>query len=332
MAKKNSTSTQNQTEKLVVPVDHQHDNLFWLIARVVVSLGLGMGIAFIIQNILGKEQIVFSTLDLINLFLSFVLSGGSIVLAITAINLGKFSEKAITDRSDKSIELQTTIHNQTIETLRRIASSTGITEKRLEDFMKMDRSVDKAVQDTFPNPKTLSELDRNKISELLKQNMSQTIPESSQGDADEYIYARDRMRPVSTRAKYRAFKDSVLESIASEKDIEVIKKGEGNLGAKGHDLVDGVFKLNGATISVSTFFGSDTFDSNQYVFEIAKELQKNIFSKSFFVFDTLSEEQQSRIKSAIAETGKLIAADMPKKIIVLTGSAESVSKEIIKQN
>ena len=89
----------------------------------------------LVRNILKKESIIFSTISLITFSIGIILSGASIVLAITAIMLGKISENAMIQRSDESIKLQTDVFVKTIEALQAIKASTGVTQKRIEDII-----------------------------------------------------------------------------------------------------------------------------------------------------------------------------------------------------
>jgi regulator of protease activity HflC (stomatin/prohibitin superfamily) len=105
------------------------------ILTVIVSLIIGMLSIFVIQNYLVAEKIEFNTLGLLGFVLSILFGGASIVLAFTAINLGKSSEQMMIERSEKSIELQNEVYIKTTEALKKIESSTGVTEKRIEDII-----------------------------------------------------------------------------------------------------------------------------------------------------------------------------------------------------
>ncbi len=307
------------TSEKVSSIENNYANkLFWLIIHIVIAFVLGLGVAFILQNIIAKEHIIFSTLDIINMFLSFILSGGSIVLAITAIVLSKNSERVITDRSDASIKMQHEIYTQTIQALKRIESSTGVTEKRIEDLM--NKQATNIVRNVFPDEKSLSGLNREQMIKELERNISK--------DSSTISLEEEFPEVKSTkRLKYEAYQDSVLEGIAHTKGMEVIKKGNGYLGTKGEDLVDGVFKLEEIKFSVSTFFGSDTYNFNAYIFDIARELHNGTFDQSFFVFDQLSAKQEE-FEKIIKESSELISATIPRKIHILSGNADNVVTEI----
>jgi len=102
---------------------------------IVFSFSLGLIGALLISNSQSASTTSFSTTELIGFVMSVILSGASIVLAISAIALGRSSERAVIDRSDESIRLQNEVFVRTNEALQRIEASTGVTEKRIEDII-----------------------------------------------------------------------------------------------------------------------------------------------------------------------------------------------------
>lgn len=102
---------------------------------IVIAFVFGMISVFLMQNFFTKEIISFNTFGLIGFVISIMLGGASVVLAINAIHLGKQSEELMIERSEKSIELQNEVYIRTTEALKKIESSTGVTEKRIEDII-----------------------------------------------------------------------------------------------------------------------------------------------------------------------------------------------------
>jgi len=81
----------------------------------------------------------------VSLVFTIAVGAASLVLAIVAINYGRISETVMTDRADrsidiqmslfqKSIDLQTQLFDKTMSTLESIGRSTGVTEQRLSDI------------------------------------------------------------------------------------------------------------------------------------------------------------------------------------------------------
>lgn len=110
------------------------DVSFKQIFIVFISFVFGIFSILILQNAVKSEITSFTTVDLISFLFSIALSSISIFLAITAIILSKSSEKTIIDRNDAGINLQQDIHLKTLETLKQIEVSTGVTEKRIDDI------------------------------------------------------------------------------------------------------------------------------------------------------------------------------------------------------
>ena len=103
-----------------------------LLSGLLVAFLAGYFTSNVIANANAVNVYTFSTPDLINFILSVLLSGASIILAISAISLGKVSEQAMIQRSDESIRLQNEVFLKTTEALQRIESSTGVTENELK--------------------------------------------------------------------------------------------------------------------------------------------------------------------------------------------------------
>lgn len=123
---------EDKTEK---PVKAPKSISYGKLGGFVLVFVVGVVVTLIFQNAIKIESITFSTVSLVSFLFSVVLAGASIFLAITAIALGKASEQAMIHRSDESIRLQNQIFTKTTDALARIESSTGVTERRVEDII-----------------------------------------------------------------------------------------------------------------------------------------------------------------------------------------------------
>ena len=115
--------------------DNERSISFKIIGIVFIAFLLGFAAFGLLNNFSEGGTINFTTIGLIGFVLTIILSGSSIVLAISAILLGKFSEQAMIQRSDDSIRIQNEVFQKTTDALQRIESSTGVTEKRIEDII-----------------------------------------------------------------------------------------------------------------------------------------------------------------------------------------------------
>jgi len=149
----------------------------------------------------------FKTLDLIGFTLSVVLSGASIVLAFAAINLGKNFEIILMNRSDESIRLQNDVYIKTTEALNRIESSTGVTEKRIEDIIS-GRAGDlsqKIAESTKQGagPKEIEEQIKQSFRESLDEGLNlKTDEKSNQKRLLEGIYQETHAKIMTTLQVY----------------------------------------------------------------------------------------------------------------------------------
>ena len=104
------------------------------IGVVLFAFALGVIFSLLLSNTQTGNPTTFTTTELIGFVLSVILSGASIVLALSAIALGKISEQSVL-RSDESIRLQNEVFVKTTEALQRIEASSGGIEKRIEDII-----------------------------------------------------------------------------------------------------------------------------------------------------------------------------------------------------
>jgi hypothetical protein len=113
----------------------------------------GYGLAFLsgclvtlaLHYMLRGTSIQLSPESFVSLVFTIAVGAASLVLAIVAINYGRISERVMTERSDrsidiqmnlfqKSLDLQTQLFDKTMSTLESIGRSTGVTEQRLSDM------------------------------------------------------------------------------------------------------------------------------------------------------------------------------------------------------
>ncbi|SRR6266700_637405 len=114
-------------------------------AACVLSFVLGVLTAWLLKFFLFGTTVNLSAEAFVTLVFTIAVGAASTILALMAINYGRTSEKIITDRTDKSIDiqmrlfekslsLQTQLFDKTMSTLEAIGRSTGVTEQRLGDL------------------------------------------------------------------------------------------------------------------------------------------------------------------------------------------------------
>jgi hypothetical protein len=236
----------------------------------VISLKLlgGLLIAFLsgyfTHNLIANANSVtvytFSTPELINFVLSVVLSGASIILAVSAISLGKFSEQAMIQRSDESIRLQNEVFQKTTDALQRIESSTGVTEKRLEDIIsgRVGDLSQKIARIATESKEGASSLQPKEIEDLIRKTLLESLPNYNViPSSSESALARiERMQAErkALRQKYDENHSKLEFALKNRKDLRAIKLGQGQIDASGLEFFDDVFvNINDKKIGIVDF-------------------------------------------------------------------------------
>jgi hypothetical protein len=214
-----------------------------LLGALAIAYLLGLVTHLIARNFYSGQPLTFSTPELINFTLSVLLSGASIFLAIAAISLGRFSEQAITQRSDESIRLQNEVFQKTTDALQRIESSTGVTEKRIEDIISgrvgdISQKVARLATEKQGEP-NLEEQIRKSIYQALREEgvsprlaADRFIGETARASNDE----RDRKR-----VEYRRLSTQFMQALSMRDDLKAIRMATGNIDAAGDEKYDGIF-------------------------------------------------------------------------------------------
>ena len=280
---------------------------------------LGITSILIAKNYLQSEIINLSTLDLLNFVFSIVLSASAIVLSITAIILSKNSEQSISRQNNESKNLQNEIFSHTIEVLSKIQSSSGITEKRIDDISKRIDDI----------PRRTGGGREKEIKEIIRRTF---LPANSQLDK-----LKEKRKEEEDDEKEAAFKNEIMLGIANTERVIVEKIGEGDFDGSGKELVDGLFSIDTKKFSVSTFCinendsAFDIFDQDiyrDYFLNLLKEISSGTFFKSFLVFNKKVKEDP-RFVELYKKTTSLLKDEIKDKLIIVSGRPEEIIKEII---
>jgi hypothetical protein len=283
------------------------------VVTAILFLFVGIFFTLIIKNYIDGEKIVFSTLDLINLIFSVGLSTASIVLAVTAIILSKKSEQSIISRNDEAIRYQDDIFNKTIGVLSKIETSTGISERRIDDIAQELRRVQMS--------KPGSESKDDQVKGVLRRALH------SLSDKDDF------KRPLIS------VKDTKQEEFTKIEGVMVVKVGSGDFDELGEEMVDGIFSMEGKRFSVSTFYchgtakiinfvDLDTY--RQYFLNLASEISKNTFEKSFLVFSK-DVDKEVEFKKLFDQTLSILDSKISKKIVLIPGQTGEISEKITEE-
>ena len=142
---------------------------FYRIGSYALAFGLGSISALALHFLFYGRVVQLSPDTFITLVFTIAIGAASLILALLAINYGRVSEKVMTERADKSIEiqmslfqksldLQTQLFDKTMSTLESIGRSTGVTEQRLGDIHSL-----------FQNPAVLKQIAGRAVEETASE-------------------------------------------------------------------------------------------------------------------------------------------------------------------
>jgi len=293
------------------------------------SFVFGVVSILIYNNLLAGEKISFTTVGLIGFVLSIIFGGASMILAITAIYLGKVTEKILMERSEKSIELQNDVYIKTSEALKKIESSTGVTEKRIEDMIsgRVGAIATRLVDDKLVTGKNKEELEKEIIKTIHKNETE-----------EEKIKRIEREKEIEAIKKvYKDYQRKLLLAITNSKDVTTLKIGDGMVTEKGTELVDGYYSYNNTKFGVCVFYNHSYYISslfvylNDFVTSVAKEISNDTFKKVYIVFNEECEAA-NKLKDQLAILKTYYKENIIDNIIVVTGTENEVILKILQAN
>lgn len=294
------------------------------LALLLLAFLLGAVATQILKNILNNEVLNFSTIGLIGFVSSIMLGGASIVLAITAIQLGKSSESVLISRNDESIKTQNGIYQKTIETLSRIESSTGVTEKRIEDMIAGRVNY---VAESLSSKKIT---DRKDIEKELKKAFTEKFTHEEREKMEKNVKERSE-----AKKRYADLHESILLALSNEANINIIKLCDhGSFDKEGFELFDGVFKANDSTIGVS-IFSSESIMEDMFIEElgnfftnVVREIQKGTIKHFFYLSDKESIVCKKSKKESESIT-KILKEDLQNKIHIEVGNNKQLVEKVL---
>jgi len=306
---------------------------FGLLAGLLGAFVGGAVTILLAQNILSKEALTFSTTGLIGFLFGVALAAASTVLSIAAILLGKASEHAMIDRSDVSIGLQNQVFAKTTEALSRIESSTGVTEKRIEDIIsgragELSRVIAERISSEGGKSPSPAALER----EIRESLLSQLSPGVGLQTAAR-LASRQQSEEEANKA-YRKFQNDLLIGIANSGAVKSEKIGDGSWKGLGNDLFDGVFLRGDQRVAVSTFtthapLANTHVDAfNRFLLSAARELDTGNYGSVIIAFDgALNPEGPYR--TTYKEVASLLKPEVVSKILLVDGPDSSALQAVV---
>lgn len=295
------------------------------LGMLILAFSLGIIAALLFSNASVNTPTTFSTTQLIGFVLTVILSGASIVLAISAILLGKSSEQSVIQRSDESIRLQNEVFQKTTDALQRIESSTGVTEKRIEDIISGrvgDLSQKIAGQIATEKQEASESLSAQEIGEMIKKTLYQSLREegilSRRTPLDEerrrIVEEMEEKEKIKQKkiGEYKAFNLRFLTSLANRDGLKAMKIGLGEGSASGDDLFDGIYlRKDGKRIGVITFGDHHLVQLVRRMTNSALyELQKGTFAHVYIILYGIIESFEREFADVIS----IVDSELKKRI------------------
>lgn len=231
------------------------------IGIILISFVLGLVVALLISGSQENAVSSFTTTELIGFVMSVILSGASIVLAISAITLGKSSEQAVINRSDESIRLQTEVFTKTTDALQSIKQSTGVTEKRIEDIISgRAGDLSKQIAELTADETVSGQIDVKELEEKIKKSLTQSFERNGPSESEKEERMKRRAEVKAKRDQYEKYHESLLYSVANKPDVNIEKLGHGTPvdDRDPKDRYDGIFVKDGVKTAISTFMPQDS--------------------------------------------------------------------------
>ncbi len=283
---------------------------------------LGLITALLVSNSQTGTSTTFTTTELISFVLSVLLSGASIVLAVTAIVLGKSSEQSVIQRSDESIRLQNDVFIKTTEALQRIEASTGVTEKRIEDIISgrvgdISQEIAKIATRGGRRPSDIRELEED-----IRQSILSSIKSETREGEVQRIRQR-RKEEQESEKRYQEAHQNLLLAIGNRDNVTIEKFGHGNLDGQGEGLFDGIFSHEGKKTAISTFREESKLEQIQEFISLSSlELARGFINNFILVLFT-SDEEDEKVNS-VKEQVSLLKEDLSNNIQIVSVNYERI--------
>ena len=294
-------------EKLKIEEKRNSTVSFKMLGFLTIAFLLGFAACGLARNMAAPGAMTFSTPELINFVLGVLLAGASIFLAIAAIMLGKFSEQAMIQRSDESIRLQNEVFQKTTDALQRIESSTGVTEKRIEDIISgragdLSQKIVKQVEQGTLKPEDLAETIRKSLFQAMRQEgIVRTVGVPEQQIEELARQAAKEKEEEIAQAEYRKLHLRVLGAFAGKPGFTALKMGDGTPSSEGEGLFDGLFSKDSSQIGVSSFSKLTTASyMEKFVSNALKELKKKFVKDVYIIIFERNDNQIKGYNSALA--------------------------------
>lgn len=321
----------SDVEENMIKKSNSSKNEVWVISYkqlglIIFTFVLGIISTLLFSTTLSSSTSTFSPTDLINFVLSVILSSASIVLAIVAISLGKSSEKVIMERNDESIRLQNDVFLKTTDALQRIQSSTGVTEKRIEDIISgrvgdMSQTLAEELSSQKQNG-----INKEELEEEIRESLMKSIQINERVDRNEKrkeLMLKKRKEQKKEKELYDKLHFGTLTKILNEEELIIIKSPtHGTVNSEGLKKYDCIVEKDNIKLGISTFDSHvDSTSLSFAIFSILGDIDNKIIDRYLIIvfsekipggamqtLSALSDDYKSNIHLKLYEEDKPISS------------------------
>lgn len=311
-----------------------------------IAFFLGMVFMIMVNRFLATAQITLSSQAFISLVFTIALGATSLILALIAIGLSRATEEILVRRGNESVRLQNEIFLRTSEVLTRIQTSTGVTEKRLEDMISGRTGIieQQAIEKYLPKKGTrlseeLLESMAKDITDSIRKEMTSLVslpPSKAKERLDKLEFKQSRIETISDN--WKIYRESILNRIKKCPEINLISEAAGNTNAETADRFwDMLIQIGDKRIAVDVhtkeqFLGSlflkDLSERRNYIRRFAWRVNEDDIALAFIVVDYEIPSVESFVDME-KSLNQFYKEKRMSKVIWLYGNADHTVEEIL---
>ncbi len=237
-------------------------------------------------------------------------------------------------RSDESIRLQNEVFVRTTDALQRIESSTGVTEKRIEDIISgrvgdLSHQIAEIASEGgirgASKYKELEEAIRETITQSIKQEPSDANPRKSAEQRKKFLDRR-REKRMQLEVEYKAIHEELMVALSNRDDLKIAKAPQhADMDGKGLEFFDAVFRKDDINIGVNTFRAeTNKLTLQATMLSVANEIRE----KTIDVYLGVLFDGESSLVEELNKTKEAMSNEYSSKIFITKVEKDSIDEFI----
>jgi len=235
-------------------------------------------------------------------------------------------------RSDESIRLQNEVFVRTTDALQRIESSTGVTEKRIEDIISgrvgdLSHQIAEIASEGgirgASKYKELEEAIRETITQSIKQEPSDAKARISERKK---FLDRRREKRMQLEVEYKAIHEELMVALSNRDDLKIAKAPQhADMDGKGLEFFDAVFRKDDINIGVNTFRAeTNKLTLQATMLSVANEIRE----KTIDVYLGVLFDGESSLVEELNKTKEAMSNEYSSKIFITKVEKDSIDEFI----